>query len=130
MKKVLFQILQWTWCLPQNLVGAVVWLCCKLRHDATEPFNGRTVVRWRRFDGVSLGQFVFVNINDGERTVKHEYGHTRQSLMLGWFYLLVIGLPSLIWAGCFDKYRAKHGVSYYKFYTERWADKLGGVERS
>jgi hypothetical protein len=61
--------------------------------------------------------------------IAHEYGHTIQSHKLGLVYLLVIGLPSLIWAGCFEKYRKKHGVSYYSFYTEKWADKLGGVER-
>lgn len=130
MKKFLYQIVQWTWCLPQNIAGAIMWLIFKWRGCETEFFKWRVVTRWKRFDGVSLGQFIFVNENESERTVKHEYGHTRQSLMLGWFYLLAIGLPSLIWAGCFGKYRVKHNVSYYKFYTERWADKLGGVERS
>ena len=59
----------------------------------------------------------------------HEYGHTIQSQKLGPVYLLVIGLPSLIWAGCFEKYRIKHKKSYYGFYTEKWADKLGGISR-
>ena len=33
-----------------------------------------------------------------DHTIKHEYGHTIQSKWLGWLYLLVIGLPSIIWA--------------------------------
>ena len=61
-------------------------------------------------------------------TTKHEYGHYQQSLRLGWLWIFVIGIPSLIWAGCFQKYRRKNKISYYSFYTEKWANKLGGVE--
>ncbi len=47
--------------------------------------------------------------------------------LLGPLYLLVIGLPSLLWAALHEK--VAPGRSYYWFYTERWADRLGGVER-
>ena len=60
--------------------------------------------------------------------IKHEYGHSVQSAYLGPLYLFVIGIPSLIWAGCFDSWREKHNKSYYWFYTESWADKLGGAK--
>ena len=63
-----------------------------------------------------------------EEVVKHEQGHTKQSYILGWLYLLVIGLPSLIWANCFGKFRRKYGISYYAFYTEKTANILGGVD--
>ena len=59
----------------------------------------------------------------------HEFGHTLQSQKLGWLYLFIIGIPSIIWAGCFEGYRKKHNISYYTFYTEQWADRLGGVKR-
>ena len=58
--------------------------------------------------------------------VRHEYGHCRQSRILGPFYLLVIGLPSLLWALWWTPGRS---VGYYSFYTERLADRLGGVKR-
>lgn len=58
--------------------------------------------------------------------INHEWGHTRQSMYLGWLYLLAIGLPSLLWAFVYD---SGWNVSYYDFYTEKWADKLGGVKR-
>lgn len=128
--KILNQIVQWTWCLPQNLVGVVVLLVTKIQGAATERYKGCIVSRWKDYRGVSLGQFLFVNANAADVTVKHEYGHSKQSLMLGWLYLLVVGLPSIIWAGCFAKYRMKHGVGYYSVYPENWADKLGGVKRS
>ena len=57
----------------------------------------------------------------------HEYGHSIQSKILGPLYLLVIGLPSIIWAGLFEKYRNKHKISYYSFFTEKWANKLVGL---
>ena len=80
-----------------------------------------------KYGSVSLGMFIFVNNITDIKTIKHEYGHCRQSNYLGWLYLIIIGLPSIIWAGCFERYRKKHNISYYAFYTERWANKLGGV---
>ena len=62
---------------------------------------------------------------------KHEaIGHGTQSRWLGPLYLIVIGLPSIIWAALYGTKMfpyTKNG--YYKFYTERWADKLGNIER-
>ena len=40
--------------------------------------------------------------------------------------LPVIGLPSFIWAAGGWKRKKKKG-SYFDFYTESWADRLGGV---
>lgn len=63
------------------------------------------------------------------RTKKHEYGHSRQSLYLGPLYLIVVGLPSIIWAG-FVYNLVRKEISYYDVYPENWADKLGGVNRN
>ena len=115
------------WELPQNIVGWFV----KIFSTNSYWYNylGARVHIWNRSGGLSLGKYIFVPTNSNFDYVKHEYGHTLQSKRLGWFYLLVIGLPSLVWAGCFKSYRKKHNVSYYAFFTESWADKLGGVER-
>lgn len=117
------------WQLPQCLLGAIIWLVCKCKKRTSKIYCGRILTEWGLFSGLSLGYFIFVNETDDDNTRLHEYGHTRQSLYLGWLYLLVIGLPSIIWAGCFRKYRARKNKSYYSFYAEKWADKLGGVER-
>lgn len=137
-------IIKATWQLPQNALGAIVKKVCKAEPCTT--YKDADVYYWRVAGGMSLGKYIFVPFDtDGlmwyddnryyrsdyaKEFIKHEYGHTIQSKYLGWFYLLVIGLPSLIWAQCFAGYRQKHNVSYYDFYTESWADKLGGVERS
>ena len=49
------------------------------------------------FTGISLGRYVLLNMNSYqlEKTIKHELGHSKQSKYLGWFYLLVVGLPSI-----------------------------------
>jgi hypothetical protein len=31
----------------------------------------------------------------------------------------------MIWCNCFEGYRKKNNVSYYKLYCEAWANKLG-----
>lgn len=127
--------------LPQHILGAFVKNVCKAKSITT--YKDATVYSWDMPGGMSLGKYIFVPFTGelitpagffiskrkAELLIKHEYGHTRQSEILGWFYLPVIGLPSLIWALCFVKYREKTGKSYYSFYTEKWADKLGEVER-
>ena len=122
------------WELPQNLLGYIVMKVCKATHYTN--YKDATVYTWTLSGAMSLGSYIFVPYRLAppsnphvQKTIKHEYGHSIQSKYLGWLYLIVIGLPSLIWAQCFQKYRDENGVSYYDFYTEKWADKLGGVTR-
>ena len=125
MKRVLFYALQWTWGILQNLMGLCLFLCLIRRRRRL--FRGDVVTSWRLRSSLSLGMFVFTPVPYDERTVRHEYGHSLQSVILGPLWLLAIGLPSLVWAGCLRKWRERHGASYYSFYTEAWADSLGGV---
>ena len=75
---------------------------------------------------VTLGSHIFLSSRATDTTVRHEWGHTRQSLILGPLYLIVIGIPSIIWAAI---HRAiAPNKPYDWFYTEAWANKLGGVE--
>ena len=57
----------------------------------------------------------------------HEYGHSIQSLILGPLYLIIIGIPSTLWGflPSLSAKRKKHHISYFIFYTERWANLLG-----
>lgn len=128
------KIIKAIWEFPQNLLAYILIKIIKPKPYAT--YRGTMVYSWDLCGGMSLGKYIFVPFELAEPSaygvreyIKHEYGHSIQSKYLGWFYLLVIGLPSFIWCNCFGKYRAKHNVSYYSFYTEKWADKLGGVER-
>lgn len=116
------------WQLPQNLLGLL--LVAILRpEDVYEIDSSLLCYASRMRGGISLGRYIIVSayLKDYKgSTEKHELGHSRQSFYLGPLYLFVIGIPSLVWAAWWNEGR---GVSYYSFYTERWADRLGEVER-
>lgn len=122
------------WELPQNAIGIIIKKICKA--SLYTIYKDANVYSWKMNGGMSLGKYIFVPFAEEDpadyriqQYIKHEYGHTIQSKYLGWFYLLIIGLPSLVWAGCFEWYRKKTGVSYCDFYTEKWADFCGKVAR-
>lgn len=127
MKKVI-EILLYVWQLPQNLVG--LFMLAWLRPEFSIVFRTSKIYYSTEMrGGISLGRYIFLNEkywDEGGDSELHEYGHSRQSLFLGPLYLFVIGIPSILWAAWWNESR---GVSYYKFYTEALADKLGGVER-
>lgn len=130
MKKFCFWVVQCTWGILQTFIGLIVWLvvCCKAKECVSIGCTNALIVGGN-IGAVSIGPCISVFMQPDEALLKHEYGHSIQSLMLGPLWIFVVGIPSLIWAGCFKKYRAKHSISYYSFYTEKWADKLGKVER-
>ena len=113
----------WVWCFPQMLAGLILKIITKAEKHG--EFYHYTI----KNGSVSLGEYIFLCPAHKQSfdIKKHELGHRKQSLMLGWLYLIVIGLPSFIWANCFKKYREKHKIDYYSFYSERWANKLGRV---
>lgn len=61
------------------------------------------------------------------RLLVHEYGHTIQSLIFGPLYLIVMGIPSTLWGflPSLNKKRKNEKISYFSFFTERWANYLG-----
>mgnify|MGYP006982744016 CR=1 FL=1 len=49
--------------------------------------------------------------------------------MLGPLYLIIIGIPSISWAGLRRLIPALKKINYYWFYTENWANKLTGLNK-
>lgn len=134
-RAVVFYLLQWTWGLPQNLFGALTALV--LRGERLR-YHGALVTLYRpvRFlsnrSGFSLGMFIFMpegwSAPVRRSLVVHEYGHTVQSLIVGPFYLLIVGLPSVIWSQRYfkpDSKFIKRGVSYTDRFPENWANSAG-----
>lgn len=140
MKVFLYRLTQCTWGILQTLLGVIVFLLhIKDEHFS---FHGAIVTKWKSKSSVSLGMFVFVtdepyfyeNLKKeytkeelSKRLLVHEYGHTIQSLILGPLYLIVMGIPSTLWGflpSCYNK-RKNENVSYFSFFTERWANCLG-----
>jgi hypothetical protein len=138
--KEIINFLRLLWELPQNLLGFILFQVYSLDCMCMEVTYGdvRILYSERMKGGISLGRFIILpwryrgDYSKGsyiEMSHMHEWGHTRQSLYLGWLYLVVIGLPSLLWAWAHSAFRRLRTVDYYSFWTERWADRLGGVRR-
>ncbi|MBE6041107.1 MAG: hypothetical protein E7220_01135 [Clostridiales bacterium] len=125
LKRAAYTAAQWTWGLPQTLIGAGLYL--KHRKDKHFDHQGACVTEWNRKDGISLGKFIFIPDSDDRFIVEHEYGHTIQSLILGPAYLLLVGAPSMLWnrSEFFKRRRRETGRSYYSAVFERTASKLG-----
>jgi hypothetical protein len=121
------RIALYLWSLPQNLLGLLLRLIYKGNDSQYEDAIVRRSVKMH--GGISLGKYIIINQWSTQKTVQHEYGHCIQSKRLGWLYLIVVGLPSIIWAGLYGWLIPRSYNGYYRFYTEKWADRLGGVER-
>ena len=120
-------ILLYIWQLPQNVLGLLVILFTKAERYST-LINNEWHYMWNtkkyKF-GISLGNYVIIGGEPKLITERHEYGHQRQSKYLGWLYLILIGLPS----ACGNILHRFIKFDYYSQAWEKWADKLGGVER-
>lgn len=119
-------LIDWIWQLPQNLCGLIYKECI---HNDIETYIDSNVHNCEIYlkksnGGVTLGKYIFIykKTSNLTNTVLHEQGHVKQSLILGPLYLLVIGLPSIIWAATHKSIAPSK--SYYWLYTESWANKL------
>lgn len=129
------KMLKWIWQFPQNLVG----FCLTRKPEAVEEYKDVKVYYTHNVFGcgVSLGDFIVLDASyqkssHKDVTIRHEYGHHKQSMYLGWLYLLVVGA----WSAIRNRYDVwfhkdwddqKATAWYYGSYPENWADKLGGV---
>jgi len=142
MKNILFSIGQWVWGILQTILGLFGFVFILIFSDKRKIryYKGVLITVWagkRFFSGVSLGFFVLLHeksmirqsydsifICPEEETINHEYGHCIQSIMLGPLYLFIVGIKSLI-----NYWTCKNTKVYYTLFPEKWADKLGGVNR-
>jgi len=126
----LFYFLQFTWGIIQNIIGFFLYIALLISNPKRfrGKFLGTRVITWNRLDSASIGIFIFLSNRDRnfKRVLVHEFGHCIQSCILGPFYLLFIGIPSLIWCHypSFKLNRARGKYRYSSFYTERWANSL------
>lgn len=129
------EVLLYIWQLPQNLIGLFL-LFIYDKEKVYHRLNGRTFYYTSEMpSGISLGNYIIMNRQDKEDGMRHEYGHSVQSRILGPLYLLVIGLPSLLW-NIIDRIIVTKIVGvvrsceiYYNMPWEHWADVLGKEDR-
>ena len=126
------------WELPQNIAGAFYFIIHGVFAKTFIIDDGDSFEMYsdKQKGGVSLGVFrvykaeYYGNTSQFVKLTRmHEKGHRTQSKWLGPLYLIIIGLPSLIWATLHSFCKRVSKIDYYWFYTEKWADRLGGVKR-
>lgn len=121
------------WQLPQSVIGTIVqYVYMHLQGETIQvgiPLMKKhpnyliaVVLSSRMQGGISLGDTITLPHSYSYSTLFHEKGHCLQSMLLGWFYLPIIGLPSILWASWHTLTKSKR--DYYSFFTERWANKL------
>ena len=132
-------ILLYIWQLPQHILALIFIGMLKLTKQliGNYPINDVKMYVTKLNLGICLGQYIILSqwMADTEGSIfKHETGHSIQSKRLGWFYLIFVGIPSVLRnlylrIGLREiEHNAKQGW-YYLGWPERQADILGGVER-
>ena len=132
-KNIVIKILLVIWQLPQVLLGLLFLLFFRNKTTYTNPYSGITV--WNICSGklfgtacFSTGPIIVTCEGASEETLKHETGHSYDSIRFGFLYHLIISIPSI----CLFWYRriAKKDMTfYYDHYPETLAEKNGMTDR-
>lgn len=122
----IWQITQWL----TAVVGLLVFRNCELYHNKEA---GITVLKVNKgnFNGgacFSSGPVIFVTPNCDDNTIKHETGHSWQSIIFGPLFHFVVSIPSVIrfWI---RRLRNKSQGWYLSGWPESSAEKLGHTNR-
>ena len=131
MKKIssyIKNLLMWLWQFPQNMLALCIeGILCEAAYREG-IVGGNTMIYNDVLPTMSLGNYIFVNTMSSQKYIQHEFGHSKQSDILGPLYLIVIGIPSLL-HNIVHYLCSKIGIkwNYYSFYTESWSNKLVGI---
>ena len=123
-------IAQATFCLPQNILGRLLYGLLQLtgRVVETADMNEVKIVVTKAPIGVSLGRYILLHeFLLTENIVRHEYGHTMQGYKHGPFFLLFEGLVSFVQAA-FSMISPSFAAGYYERWPENEANELGGIK--
>lgn len=120
----IWQITQWL----TAIIGLLVFRNCELYRNKEA---GITVLKVNKgyFNGgacFSSGPVIFVTPDCDEEVIKHETGHSWQSIIFGPLFHIVVSLPSI----CLFLYRRAKNKSrewYYKYWPENDANRRGHV---
>ena len=124
--KWLSNSLLWLWQFPQNHIAFLIYGCLGYLCNYGGKYNGKNLIITEYIlSNFSLGDYIFALPNSTDESLKHELGHSYQSQLLGWLYIPVIAIPSVLHNLVhYVAYKLGKEWDYYSFYTEKWADKL------
>ena len=123
MKKIgnyIKDFIKWLWQFPQNMLALCIeGILCQAAYREGKVCGNTIIVNNTLPSAMSLGDYLFVNPMSSQKSIQHEYGHSKQSNILGPLYLIVIGVPSLL-HNILHYLCSKIGIkwNYYSFYTE------------
>lgn len=105
--KFLFYLIQFTWGLPVNVIGFLVFLALLPFSKGHAYFHNCVYTRvGHHWGGFSLGMFIVTNEDSTNHTDCHESGHTLQVLFMGVFYFFLVAIPSFA-RYCYRRYLTK-----------------------
>ena len=132
MKDLIKRIALWLWQLPQNLIALLLYnILGYWSYYGGKYRDNYIIVCKAALSSFALGDYMFLTPFSNERAMDHELGHCRQSEILGPLYIPIIAVPSLL-NNLYDRLLTLIGkeYDYFSFYTEKWANKLGGYSPS
>lgn len=93
-----YYILNFTWGLPMNLIGAIVALALILTKHKPKKHCGCIYFEVGKsgWGGLELGCFFLCSPGASLHTKNHEYGHSLQNALWGPLFPFVIAIPSAI----------------------------------
>lgn len=96
--KWLYYILLYTWALPLTLIGWVIALFLLIIGKKPQNYHGMCMFRIKeRWGGFSIGQVIVRDTTSSDKEINpHEYGHSFQLAIFGFFTLFLVIIPSVI----------------------------------
>lgn len=120
MKNTIIKILRWIWEFPQCLLGLILSRWYNVSYKTT--INNVDIYAGTFPGGISLGLYILMSkysyMYSKSHTIKHEYGHSRQSLYLGPLYLPTVGLTSGMWNILRRCFKTLRKIDYYSIWPE------------
>lgn len=126
---VLFYILNFTWGIIMNIIGAITALIVRCGFGiAPTKHAGNLVYRiGHNWGGVSLGIFTFVCEEAREHTLNHEFGHSIQNALFGPLFPFIVAIPSATryWIFVSNESKGKTNPEYDSIWFEGSATRWG-----
>ena len=119
--KKLFYILNFTWGIIMNIIGAIGAMLVMF-DTGVKPIHHADNVVFKfghYWGGVSLGIFTFMCLEADEHTLNHEFGHSIQNAIFGPFFIPLVAIPSFIRCQKFNN-NIKKGIPNEEDYDAAW----------
>lgn len=93
-KKWVYYLLQFTWGLPMNVIGAIVALVLICFRKRPYRYGWNLCFELPVNFGLELGIFFIAPVGGSTHTKNHEHGHSIQNIYFGPFTIGMVSIPS------------------------------------